>query len=101
MYKVLQKHDRSLLKTYSGHGDEVMDAQSSCDSGQIVSGGLDKSVILWDVATGTPTRRYRGHVAPVTAVRYFYFSQIFSSSNSPIFNFLFNFLQLFLRFSLF
>lgn len=68
--KLWNPYTGSLLKTYSGHGDEVMDAQSSCDSGQIVSGGLDKSVILWDVATGTPTRRYRGHVAPVTAVRY-------------------------------
>ncbi|XP_051158746.1 WD repeat domain-containing protein 83 [Leptopilina boulardi] len=68
--KLWNPYTGSLLKTYSGHGDEVMDAQSSCDSGQIVSGGLDKSVILWDVATGTPTRRYRGHVAPVTSVRY-------------------------------
>jgi mitogen-activated protein kinase organizer 1 len=57
------------LKTYGGHGDEVMDASASCDSSQIVSCGLDKSVILWDVATGMPIRRFRGHAGPVTTVR--------------------------------
>ena len=59
----------SLLKSYGGHGDEVIDAQASCDSSQIVSGSLDKSVIVWDVATGTPIRRFRGHAAPVMTVR--------------------------------
>ena len=58
------------LKTYGGHGDEVMDSSASCDSSQIVSCGLDKSVILWDVATGTPVRRLRGHAGPVNTVRY-------------------------------
>lgn len=57
------------LKTYGGHGDEVMDSSASCDSSQIVSCGLDKSVILWDVATGTPVRRLRGHAGPVNTVR--------------------------------
>lgn len=47
-----------------------MDSSASCDSSQIVSCGLDKSVILWDVATGTPVRRLRGHAGPVNTVRY-------------------------------
>ncbi|EZA59260.1 WD repeat domain-containing protein [Ooceraea biroi] len=58
------------LKTYGGHGDEVMDASASCDSSQIASCGLDKSVILWDVASGLPVRRFRGHAGPVTTVRF-------------------------------
>ncbi|XP_060826746.1 WD repeat domain-containing protein 83 [Bombus pascuorum] len=58
------------LKTYGGHGDEVMDSSASCDSSQIVSCGLDKSVIVWDVATGTPVRRLRGHAGPVNTVRF-------------------------------
>jgi len=37
---------------------------------QIVSCGQDKSVILWDVSSGTPLRRLRGHAARVTSVRY-------------------------------
>ncbi|XP_012280432.1 WD repeat domain-containing protein 83 [Orussus abietinus] len=59
-----------LLKTYGGHGDEVMDASPSCDSSQLISCGSDKSVILWDVATGSPVRRLRGHAGPVTTVRF-------------------------------
>ncbi|KAG9434266.1 WD repeat domain-containing protein 83 [Apis mellifera carnica] len=58
------------LKTYEGHGNEVMDSSASCDSSQIVSCGLDKSVILWDVATGIPIRRLRGHAGPINTVRF-------------------------------
>lgn len=62
---------RSLpLKTYGGHGDEVLDAVGSCDSSQIVSCSSDKSVILWDVSTGQVLRRLRGHAASVTCVNF-------------------------------
>lgn len=50
-----------LLKTYSGHGYEVLDACGSCDNAQIASGGMDKMVYVWDVTTGKPVKRYRGH----------------------------------------
>lgn len=66
------------LKTYEGHGNEVMDSSASCDSSQIVSCGLDKSVILWDVASGTPIRRLRGHAGPVNTVRYIIIKLLFS-----------------------
>lgn len=59
-----------LLKTYAGHGNEVLDAAGSCDSGQIVSCSSDKSVILWDVSTGQPLRRFRGHASTVSCVKY-------------------------------
>ncbi|XP_044020247.1 WD repeat domain-containing protein 83 [Aphidius gifuensis] len=68
--KLWNPHRHALLKTYFGHGDEVLDACTACDSSQIVSCGVDKSVILWDVATGTPLRRYRGHASSVTTVRF-------------------------------
>uniref|UniRef100_A0A8C6U9J9 WD repeat domain-containing protein 83 n=1 Tax=Neogobius melanostomus TaxID=47308 RepID=A0A8C6U9J9_9GOBI len=51
----------TLLKTYSGHGYEVLDADSSFDNSQICSCSSDKSVILWDVASGQVTRKLRGH----------------------------------------
>jgi mitogen-activated protein kinase organizer 1 len=54
--------DRGLvLKTYTGHGYEVLDARGSCDNAQLVSCGMDKTVIVWEVATGTPVRKFRGH----------------------------------------
>ncbi|XP_072396822.1 WD repeat domain-containing protein 83 [Diabrotica undecimpunctata] len=59
-----------ILKTYGGHGNEVLDACGSCDSSQIVSCSSDKSNILWDVSTGQPIRRLRGHAATVTCVKY-------------------------------
>lgn len=59
-----------LLKTYMGHGYEVLDAQASCDSAHLVSGGMDKMVIQWDVSTGGLLRRFRGHVGQVNCVAF-------------------------------
>jgi len=47
-----------------------MDCQGSCDSSQIVSGGMDKCVLLWDVSTGQVVKRYRAHVATVNCVKF-------------------------------
>ncbi|XP_063980034.1 WD repeat domain-containing protein 83 [Diachasmimorpha longicaudata] len=68
--KLWNPYKNALLKTYSGHGDDVLDVFAACDSSQMISCGLDKSVILWDVATGSPVRRFRGHAGGVTAVRF-------------------------------
>lgn len=35
---------------------------------QIVSGGVDKTIILWDVVKAQPLRRLRGHAGKVTSV---------------------------------
>ena len=49
------------LKTYSGHGYEVLDVRGSCDNSQIVSCSMDKTIMLWDVSSGNWTRKWRGH----------------------------------------
>ena len=36
----------------------------------IVSCGMDKTVILWDVATGQAVRKYRGHLGTVNSVKF-------------------------------
>jgi len=59
--KLWNPHKGTLIKSYSGHGYEVLDAQSSCDSSQLCSCSLDKTVLLWDVATGKIVTKYRGH----------------------------------------
>ncbi|TWW59051.1 WD repeat domain-containing protein 83 [Takifugu flavidus] len=51
----------TVLKTYTGHGYEVLDADSSYDSSQVCSCSSDKTVILWDVGSGNVTRKFRGH----------------------------------------
>lgn len=70
-----------LLQTYSGHGFEVMDADCSCDSSQIVSGSQDKTVIVWDVSSGHPIRRYRAHIAAVNSVCFNEDSSLFISGS--------------------
>jgi mitogen-activated protein kinase organizer 1 len=34
---------------------------SSSDNGKIASGGVDRSVLLWDVSSGEVLRRYTAH----------------------------------------
>ncbi|KAF3852834.1 hypothetical protein F7725_006189 [Dissostichus mawsoni] len=60
----------TLLKTYSGHGYDVLDADGSFDNSQLCSCSSDKSLILWDVATGQVTRKLRGHAGKVNCVQF-------------------------------
>ncbi|KAL6461979.1 hypothetical protein MHYP_G00301240 [Metynnis hypsauchen] len=60
----------ALLKTYTGHGYEVLDVDGSYDNSQLCSCSSDKTVILWDVATGQVTRKLRGHAGRVNCVQF-------------------------------
>lgn len=40
---------------------KILDAQGSCDNSQILAGGLDKQLSVFDVETGKLTRRWREH----------------------------------------
>lgn len=51
-----------LIQTYAGHGYEVLTLDVAADNERFVSGGGDRSVFLWDVATAMTTRRYGGNV---------------------------------------
>lgn len=43
---------------------------SAPDNASFASCGGDKAVLIWDVATGTVTRRLQGHFGKVNVVRY-------------------------------
>ncbi|KAI8618250.1 WD40-repeat-containing domain protein [Chytriomyces sp. MP71] len=58
------------VKTYSGHGYEVLDIDISADNTKFTSVGGDKSAMLWDVGTGKVIRRFSGHSARINAVRF-------------------------------
>ncbi|MBZ3875750.1 WD repeat domain-containing protein 83 [Sciurus carolinensis] len=60
----------TLLRTYSGHGYEVLDAAGSFDNSNLCSGGGDKAVVLWDVASGLVVRKFRGHAGKVNTVQF-------------------------------
>jgi len=56
------------IKTFAGHGYEVLSISVSHDNSKFASSGGDRSVFLWDVATGVTTRRLTGHMGKVHVV---------------------------------
>jgi WD40 repeat protein len=54
--------EQVLLKTYLGHGQDVLDVRGSCDNSQLVSCSKDKLVVVWDVTSGSALRKYRGNL---------------------------------------
>lgn len=51
-----------LIKTYSGvHGYGVLDVVVSHNNEMFASAGHDKAIFLWDVTTGSLTRKVEGH----------------------------------------
>ncbi|KAF0314167.1 WD repeat domain-containing protein 83 [Amphibalanus amphitrite] len=58
------------LKTYLGHGHEVLDAAGACDNSRLLSCGADKAVIVWEVSSGRVLNKWRSHAAAVTCCRF-------------------------------
>ena len=62
---------KKLLKTFSGHGHEVLECVGSCDNAHVLSGGADKAVFLWDVSNGHVVRHFRAaHAGTVNTVKF-------------------------------
>lgn len=57
------------LKSYGGHGYEVLDAVASNDSGKVASCSADRTVVLWDVSNGQIIRKFRGHISVSATAR--------------------------------
>ncbi|TPX76427.1 hypothetical protein CcCBS67573_g02310 [Chytriomyces confervae] len=55
------------VKTYTGHGYEVLDIAISSDNAKFTSVGGDKAALLWDVGTGKVIRRFTGHAARINS----------------------------------
>lgn len=59
------------IKTYSsGHTYEILALDVSPDNSRFASGGGDKNVLLWDVATSTILRRFSAHEGRINDVRF-------------------------------
>ncbi|KAH8119459.1 nuclear mRNA splicing protein [Phellopilus nigrolimitatus] len=58
------------IKTYAGHGYEVLSITVAHDNVKFASSGGDRSVFIWDVATATTVRRLSGHIGKINAVEF-------------------------------
>ncbi|CAM0140230.1 unnamed protein product [Umbelopsis sp. WA50703] len=56
------------IKTYAGHGRDVLDVTVTRDNSRFASCGNDRAVLTWDVSTGSVIRRYAGHYESVNCV---------------------------------
>lgn len=74
---------QSLTRRYKlvGHELGVETLAFSPDSRLLVSGSEDKTVKVWDLATGKPTRTFSGHEQWVTAVAYHPRDQLVASGS--------------------
>lgn len=51
-------HERSLLRTFSGHSKAVSDATFNNDGTRFLSASFDRQIKLWDTETGTCLSRF-------------------------------------------
>ncbi|KAI9151029.1 hypothetical protein H9P43_009644 [Blastocladiella emersonii ATCC 22665] len=62
--------DRRLVKSFLGHGWEILDVDIAKDSSMFASCGGDKSVFVWDVPSATLLRKMAGHTQRVNTVAF-------------------------------
>jgi len=60
----------NVLQPFTGHSDTVLSIAFAADGSKAVSGSLDKTVRLWNVANGKELRTFEGHSDAVTSVAF-------------------------------
>ena len=56
------------IRRFLGHTDGVWSVAFTPDGRQAISGSYDRTIRLWDLATGKELRRLEGHAGPVLSV---------------------------------
>lgn len=69
--KKIQTSGKNLeIMTYTGHTDDINDIQISPDGLNLASASNDKSIIIWDIATGKIIKKLCGFEWKVTSIKY-------------------------------
>ena len=59
------------IKTYtSGHNYDILSLDITSDNSRFASAGVDKNIVVWDVATSSILRRFNAHTGTVFDVKF-------------------------------
>ena len=58
------------LSVQTGHSGQVLSIAFTSDSKLMASGSVDKTIVLWDPATGNQLRTLKGHTGTVNSVAF-------------------------------
>ncbi|KAI7760479.1 hypothetical protein LZL87_014299 [Fusarium oxysporum] len=72
----------ACLQTLEGHCDSVNSVAFSADGQRLASGSVDKTVKIWDAATGAYIQTLEGHAASVNSVTFSADSQRLASGSA-------------------
>jgi WD40 repeat protein/uncharacterized caspase-like protein len=67
---VLAPAQRPELSVQTGHSGQVLSIAFTSDSKLMASGSVDKTIVLWDPATGNQLRTLKGHAGTVNSVAF-------------------------------
>jgi WD40 repeat protein len=58
------------MSQFRGHSAAAMSVAFAADGRRVLSGGMDHTLRLWDVATGQEVQRFEGHTEAVMGVAF-------------------------------
>ncbi len=67
---VLTRGQKPELSVQTGHSGQVLSIAFTSDSKLMASGSVDKTIVLWDPATGNQLRTLKGHTGTVGSVAF-------------------------------